>query len=232
MKRSVLLSAAMLMATLAVNAASPKEEVIAAAKKLGEQANYSWKTTTSVPQGSQFRPGPVEGKADKEGNLLITMEVRDNLIEAVLNGDKGAMTNQDGDWQSLSEIENSEGNGRFRAMMLRNMKAPAVQAADLANGARELKKDGDVISGELTEEGAKQFMRFGRGGQGPTVSKAGGTVKFWLKDGAVAKYEYTVKGAVNFNGEDRDVDRTSTTEVMKIDETKLVIPEAAKKKLS
>jgi hypothetical protein len=37
---------------------------------------------------------------------------------------------------------------------------------------------------------------------------------------------------VSFNGNDREIDRTTTTEISKVGETKLVVPEAAKKKLS
>ena len=42
----------------------------------------------------------------------------------------------------------------------------------------ELKKDGDVYSGDLTEAGAKAQFRFG------TVTNPKGSVKFWIKDGA------------------------------------------------
>jgi hypothetical protein len=231
MKHIALLAS--LLISFTAYAADSKEEVTAAAKKLGDAANYSWKTTVKVPEGSQFRPGPTDGKADKDGTVLLTMSFGDNLTEAVIKGeDKAAMTNRDGDWESLKEIEaNTEGFGRFRGGMIRNFKAPAAQAVDLANATKELKKEGDAISGTLTPEGAKQFLRFGRGGGGATVNNASGDVKFWVKDGALAKYEYHVKGSINFNGEDRDVDRTTTTEISKVGDTKLVVPEAAKKKL-
>jgi hypothetical protein len=229
MKRIALLSALILFAAVA-RAAEPKEEVVAAAKKLGEQENYSWKQTS---EGGQFRPGPSDGRVNKDGEIYVTMTGRDNnLIEAVIKGEKGAMTNQDGDWQSLSEIEaQTEGFGRFRAGMIRNIKAPAKQAADLANDAKELKKDGDAIAGDLTEEGAKKLMAF-RGGPQFEIKNPSGSVKFWIKDGMISKYQYHSKGTVNFNGEDRDIDRTTTVEVNKIGETKVNIPEAAKKKLS
>jgi hypothetical protein len=58
-----------------------------------------------------------------------------------------------------------------------------VQAAELAAGAKELKKDGDVYAGDLTEAAAKNLLRFRTGGDGPTVSNAKGSVKFWLKEG-------------------------------------------------
>lgn len=234
MKRIVLLAA--LLINFTAYAADSKEEVTAAAKKLSDAGNYSWKTTVKVPEGSQFRPGPTDGKVDKDGTVLLTMSFGDNLTEAVIKGpEKAAMTNRDGDWESLSEIEaNTEGFGRFRGGMLRGFKAPAAQAIDLANATKELKKDGDAISGDLTPEGAKQFLSFrrGAGGGGATPGNATGNVKFWVKDGVLTKYEFRVKGTVNFNGEDREVDRTTTTEINKVGETKVVVPEAAKKKLS
>jgi hypothetical protein len=161
------------------------------------------------------------------------MTFGDNMTEAVIKGDKATYTNQDGDWQ-LAE-DGGEGRGRFMGAMLRNYKAPAAQALDIINGVKELKKEGDVYSGDLTEEGAKALMSFrGRraGGEGPQVKDAKGSAKFWVKDGVLSKYEYKVTGSMNFNGNDVDVDRTTTTEIKDIGATKVVVPEAAKKKLS
>ncbi len=230
MKR-ILFLAALLTASLSMHAADAKDEVLAAAKKLAEEPNYSWKSTSTTPTASQFRPGPVTGKADKDGTVYITLEMRDNLVEAVMKGEKGAITNQDGDWESMSDLEKAEGPARFRAAMLRNLKAPSAQAGDLAKGAGELKKDGDAIVGDLTADGARQFMRFGRGGNGPEIKDASGAVKYWLKDGSLAKYEYKVKGTINFNGEDRPVDRTTTVEISNVGSTKVNVPESAAKKM-
>jgi hypothetical protein len=83
------------------------------------------------------------------------------------------------------------------------------------------------------DEGAKKFLTFSRqGGGGATVSSAKGSVKFWLKDGALVKYEYKVKGAASFNGNDLDIDRTTTIEIKDVGTTKVDVPEEAKKKLS
>jgi hypothetical protein len=234
MKTNLLFGAASLLAVSLLAAdSSPKDDIKNAAKKLGEKANYSWKTTVVVPEGAQFRPGPTEGKIEKDGYTHLVSSFGDNTIQTVLKGDKGALTGQDGAWQSLAEVENEEGFGRFRAAMARSFKAPAVQAAEIADGAKELKKDGDAYSGELTEEGAKALLRFGgRGGGGATVSNAKGSVKFWLKDGALSKYEFKVKGTVSFNNNDRDVDRTTTVEIKDVGTTKVNVPEEAKKKLS
>jgi hypothetical protein len=86
----------------------------------------------------------------------------------------------------------------------------------------------------LTEAGAKAMLAFRppRGGdEGPTVSDAKGSVKFWVKDGQLAKYQYHVQGKVSFNGNDRDIDRTTTVEIKDVGTTKIQVSDDAKKKL-
>ena len=211
---------------------SAKDEVTSAAKKLGEKANYSWKTTVTVPEGARFRPGPTEGTTEKDGFMHVKVTFGNNTMEFVKKGDKAAFTNQDGEWQSLTEAEGEQGRGRFIAGMVRSLKTPAVQAAEIAADAKELKKDGDAIAGDLTEEGTKNLMRFRRGGEGPAISNAKGSAKFWIKEGALSKYEYKVSGKMDFNGNEIDLDRTTTVEVKDVGTTKVEVPEGAKKKLS
>lgn len=233
MKTTLLLSATVLLAG-SLPAADSKDDIAAAVKKLGEQANYSWTTTVVVPEGSRFRPGPTEGKTEKDGFTQLSVTMNDNTTQAVLKGDKAAINSPENGWQSLAELENAEGAARFRAMAARNFKAPTVLAAELAAGAKTLAKDGDALSGELKEDVAGTLLTFGRraGGDGPTVSNAKGSVKFWLKDGALVKYEIKVSGKVSFNGNERDVERTMTTEIKDVGSTKVEVPEEAKKKLS
>jgi hypothetical protein len=217
-------------ASLVAAESTPKDDVTNAAKALADKASYSWKTTVAVPPDSQFRPGPTEGKLEKEGATRVSMTFGDNTTEFVLQGGKSAVHTEDGGWQSISELDD-QGPGRFIGMMVRNFKAPAAQASDLAGDAKELKKDGDVYSSDLTEEGAKSLLQFRRGGNA-TVSDAKGSVKFWIKDGVLSKYEFHVQGKVSFNGNDRDVDRTTTVEIKDVGATKVEVPDEAKKKLS
>jgi hypothetical protein len=226
MKTNLLLSSLALVAgSLLAADSGPKDDILGAAKKLGAAANYSWLATTVVPEGSQFRPGPTEGQTEKDGFTHVSMTFGENTTKAVMKGGKAVVTNQDGDWETVSDSDDGEGPARFRSRMIRNFKAPAAQAADLAGAAKELKKDGDAFVGDLTEEGAKAQFRFGN------VTGAKGSVKFWVKDGALAKYSVSVKGKVEFNGNERDVDRTTTTEIKDVGTTKVNVPEAAKKKL-
>src|SRR5262245_54105979 len=210
MKKQILvLSLAGLAGALLAAEPSAKEEVTNAAKQLGDKANYSWKTTVVVPESAQFKPGPTEGKTEKDGLTHVKMSFRDNTTELVKKGEKTAFTNLDGDWQTPADAENDQGPGRFMAGMARNFKAPAAQAAEIAEVTKEMKKEGNVYGGDLTEQGAKDLMRFRRGGSGngPTINNAKGSVKFWVKDGVLSKYEYKVTGSMNFNGNDIDVDR-------------------------
>jgi hypothetical protein len=232
MKRTLLIAMVALVATPLL-AADSKDALISAAKKLADKDNYSWKQTVENAGGGGFGAGTSEGKTQKGGYTWFSMTMRDNTIEAVKKGDKGAMKGEGG-WRSLSEATSGDpGPGTFIARRIQNLKAPAAQAEDLAGKVKEVKMDGDVFTGELTEEGAKSQLMFGGrpGGNGPEISDAKGSVKFWTKDGLLSKYEVNVKGKISFNGNDRDVDRTTTIEIKDIGSTKIEVPEEAKKKL-
>ena len=235
MKRNIVIGLACLTATALLGAdAGPKEAVSDAAAKLAQQSNYSWKTKTEFGNFT----GTSEGKSQKDGLVEFTMTYGDNTTEAFLKDGKAAVKAGDQDWQSLAELTSAAGSEpgprQFLVRRLQNFKAPAAEAADLAGKARELKKDGDTYASELTEAGAKQLLAFGgrRGGNAPEPKSAKGSVKFWVKDDLLAKYELKLQGTVTFNGEDRDMDRTTTVEIKDVGTTKLDVPEAAQKKLS
>ena len=164
------------------------------------------------------------------------MTFGDNKTEAFLKGGKGAAKTSDEGWQSLKELASDGGQPSprsFLARILENFKAPAPEAADLLAKAKEIKKTDDVFSADFTDEGAKSLLTF-RGGRGdaPEPKNAKGSVKFWVKDGVLSKYQYKLEGTINFGGEDRDVDRTTTVELKDLGKTKIETPEDAKKKLS
>jgi hypothetical protein len=120
---------------------------------------------------------------------------------------------------------------------------PAEEAAMLASKMKEAKVDDGAIVGTLAAEDVAPLLTFGgrggragRGGQGgeapPAPKNASGSVKFWVKDGALVKYAVTVKGTVTIpGGDERDVERTTTTELKNVGSTKVDVPEEAKKKL-
>jgi len=245
MKKSFLfLALALLPGSLLAADATPKDDLKGAAKKLAEKGNYSWKATTENAGGGGgggggrgFGGGPVDGKTDKDAGTSVSMARRDTTTDAVLKGGKAVIKTDEG-WKLASELAEGDGQNplRFTAMRVQNLKVPAAEAEELVGRVKELKKEGETYSGDLTEEGAKALLSFrgGRGGGGgdTSVSNAKGTAKFWVKEGVLTKYQYNVKGSVSFGGNDRDVDRTTTVEIKDVGTTKVQVPDEAKKKLS
>jgi hypothetical protein len=231
MLRSLLTAVTMLTASTAALYAAPKDDVAAAAKKLADADNYSWKSTTEGGFSST-----AQGQTQKDGLTHVSSTFGDNSVEIVLKGDKGALKTDDG-WKAAAEVANDQGPQRFIGRMIQNFKSPATQAKELAERTAELKKADDAWAGDLTEEGAKSLMTFGRRGAGananaPTIAKARGSAKFWVNaDGVLTKFQYNVKGTLTINGEDRDVDRTTTIEIKDIGSTKVEVPAEAKSKL-
>ena len=186
--------------------------------------------------------GPVSGKTEKDGYTMVTFGTGDNAMQGVTKGTKGAMQTQDG-WQSIAELTADNGGGggggggnrgMFAARRLQNLKTPAAEVEALLGKVKELKKGEDGYSGDLTEEGVKSLMTFGgRGGNGngPEISDAKGSVKIWIKDGAIAKYQTHTMGSISFNGNDRKIDNTTTVEIKDVGTTKIEVPEDAKKKM-
>ncbi len=240
MKRNLLFSLAMLTAgSLLAADSSPKDDVTSAATALGNAKNYSWKTTVEVGDNSRFKPGPTEGKTEKDGYTTVTMHFNDNATEILMKGTNAAIKTEDNGWQSSAEAAQDNGGGGFNparmiARMAHDYKAPAAESASLAAQTKDLKAGDNGITGDLTEDGAKTLLTFRRGrngGDAPTVTNPKGTVTFWVADGKLTKYQYHITGTVSFNGNDRDVDRTTTTEIKDVGTTKIEVPDDAKKKL-
>jgi hypothetical protein len=148
------------------------------------------------------------------------------MTEVVKKGDKAAITDQDGAWKLDSDLENAEGPARFLRAMMRGVRTPAAEVTDLLAFTKDWKKDGEAYTADLTEEGVKKQYRFGQ----PQNPK--GAVKFWLKDGMLAKYEVKLEAKMEFNGNEFDAARTTTTEIQKVGATQVTVPAEAKKKLS
>lgn len=237
MKKNILFSMMVLAAGSVM--AAPKDDVTAAAKALGDAANYTWQTTMDFGPNSQFQPGPTDGKTEKDGYTDVKSSFGDNTSEFVRKGTNAAVKTDDG-WKAAAELLQGGGGGggfdpsTFAARQAQNFQSPAAQAAELAGFAGELKVDGDKITGDLTEAGAKSLLTFrggrrGGGGNGPSNAK--GTVTFWVADGKLTKFQSHVTGTVNFGGEDRDTDRTTTTTISNVGSTKVDVSDDAKKKL-
>jgi hypothetical protein len=256
MKRNVLCAAMVLLAGSLM--AADKDDVSAAIAKLAAADNYSWKsTTTNIPApgadanagggrrgGRGFGGGPTDGKVQKDGLIYVSMPGRGGVTEGYVKGTKGAVkAGDDGTWTSIADATADDGNGGFNpaamtARRVQSTKSPADTAKDLLSKTKSVAKTGDFYTAELTEDGAKSLVTSGfggrgfGGGQGPDITGAKGTIKFWVKDGMLSKYETDVQGSIDFGGNSRDMHPVTTVEVREIGTTKIDVPADAKKSLS
>jgi hypothetical protein len=224
---------ALLAGSMLLTQAAAKDDLTKAIKQLADAGGYAWKATSESPQ---FNMGPTIGKIDKDGCALVSRTWGENTTQSVHLGDKGATETQDG-WRSLAELEADQGDnrGRFRARMLRAFEPPAAEAGELLQAAGDITMSEGAYAASLSEAKVKELISFrGRGaggGEGPEISGAAGSVKFWTDKGMLKKYQYTVKGTMNLNNQDREIDRTTTVEISDVGTTKVELPEAAKAKI-
>jgi len=235
MKR--LLTPLLVLATSALCLADAKQDIKAAAQKLADAPCYSGTASTEMAN-SQNSPAKITGKSLKGSFALITSERDGTVTTAVVKGEKGVLKTDEG-WKTAEDLRNAGGGGGgggrgMRGAVLLRTRPPADDVLRMVDKTGELKSAEGVISGDLTEAGAKELMSWGRGrpgGQAPEPRNAKGSVKFWVKDGQLSKIQVTVSGTMSFNGEDRDIERTSTHEIKDVGTTEVKVPEEASKAL-
>jgi len=227
-----------LVATL--GAAEPKDALKSAAKNLADKPNYSWTSGMKI-EGVDREFPPTKGKVEKGGFIVLSQEMNDNTLEVVLKGDKGVLKTDEG-WKTAAELEAAAAAGqggfpRFFGRRLLETKPPAKEAEDLLEKVPALKAgEAGLFSGDLTEEAAKEMMTWRRPRPGqeapPGPKNAKGSVKFWVKDGLLVKYEISLSGLVRFgqDQEERDFASARTIEVKDVGSTKVEAPDEAKKK--
>jgi hypothetical protein len=213
-------------------AVNPAADLTAAAEKLATATSYAWSQTTSF--GGNFGDRTTSGKKGSGGYLLVTMPGRDQEFQVLSRKGKAAMQ-RDGGWVVPNADTEEQGPGRWIARMVQNLREPTTDAKDLVSKVTDVKLEGGSYRGTLAEAAAKELMSFrgfgrrggGGGGTPPEVTGASGSVTFTVTDGVLTGYELTLTGKMNFNGEDRDVNRTTKVSFTGVGSTTFDIPEAA-----
>ena len=226
--RAAAVAALALLSATAAAQAAPKDEVKAAVQKLADASSYTFTTTVEGGGG-----GGATGKVEKDGYLSMAVQARDNTVNIVKKGDHVAMETDDG-WKSADELK-GQPQGRMVAAMART-KTPVDQAEQVLADAPDVTKGTEGSYGvDLPEAAAKKLMVRGGGRRGggaaPEVANAKATVKFTVADGTLTKMSVHMTGTVTVQGEDRDIDRTTTTEFKDVGSTKADVPPEAKAKL-
>jgi hypothetical protein len=199
--KTKLLLGILLAGALLTAQAAPKDDVAAAAKKLAN-SNYSWKSTMQMVD--MPNGGPLEGKASADGLAVMSLPIPNGgTMEIVKQGDKTVFKGEAG-WQVADLAVAEPGPGAFMAMIAQSVPVPAAQTVN---------------------------FRGPPGGESPTVSNAKASIKYWLADGALVKYELTSSAKISFSGEVRDMGFTTTIEIKDVGTTKVTVPEEARKLL-
>jgi hypothetical protein len=245
-KNALVATVLVLFGSASLACAAEKDDIQAAVKKLSD-SGYSWKQTSEGGGGGggggQARGGgTVEGKFQADGLTWVSRTGGNNTTVFIIKGDKGAIKAGDADWVSLDDAQNDQNNqaAQRAARGAKALKVPTVQASTLVESVKDFSKADDAYSADLSEDAIKQLMTFGGGRRGgangnananaPQISNAKGTVKVWINDGALTKIVYNVQGTISFNGQDRDINRTTTIEFSEVGTTKIDVPADAKQK--
>lgn len=116
----------------------------------------------------------------------------------------------------------------------KTLSRPHEEIAIIVVGASDLKMDGDVLTGTLSDTAAKLLLVHA-GQKEITPLLASGTFRFWVQDGVLTRYEVKLNGrlAVITNGSRREVEvhQTATTDLRNLATTTFDLPDEAKKKL-
>ena len=210
--------------------ADPKSEVMDAIKNLSQESGYSWTYTpkTAGSESAKRNDTPLTGKADKEGYSLFHGEMGEVSVDIGLKGEK-MVVNYTGDWLSTAEI----GENNRTVQRLRLLKRPTDEAQMLAGKSAAVKKDGDgSYTSELDGGWSKEMFAL-LGKRASEAPSAQGTARFWVKDGRLAKYEFVIRGKITTGDDKRETElsRTTTVEIKDVGNTKVGLPDDAKKKL-
>lgn len=207
-----------------------RQLLVGRAKKLADQPSYSWVSTSKSAEGTvDWRQGPTHGQTEKSGPSYVKFTLGDHTVEMAFQGDKAAIKWED-QWHGLMDLKDDLS---WVADRLKTYLLAAHEASFLASHAVGLKTGPDgVYTGRLEEKAIVALVSRGR----RTITQAPdmkGTVKFWVKNDLIHRYEFNVQGQLKF-GEDQPgatLDRTTVVEIDQIGATKVTLPEECRRKL-
>lgn len=249
-----MLIALLLPALLGGLAGDPREELLQLCQPLVEADGYVFRSTSDSEggrfgggEGESGEPHPVTGRFQKDAPLhLATGE-----FEAYREGPVFVYRKGEGDWQPLDRSGFGRGGWsedgpspemleRMTLFRLRGWTPPHVLLTDLGDKLAAVEvadQEGDrrTFTAALTPDGTVSLFgrgRFGRGGGGPEFERSGELRLIVTQGGALESIEVQTRVKGEFRG--REFDRTQKTryEVSALGETKVEVPEAARKALA
>jgi hypothetical protein len=206
-----------------------KEAVKQAAQNLAEQPAYAWTAAPKGDGGGGFQDRTVEGRTRKDGLTSVAVKYHETSYEIAVQGEKAALKTSDG-WKAVEEIKD-DGRG-FRNPLIyfarhaRTFRPAAAEALRLAEAVEKLDPTSDGgLTGRMTEAGSKTFLpQFVEKLEAPA-----GSVTFWLRDGALVKYEFEATARITVGGRTSDFKRATIVQIKDAGTAKIELPPEALK---
>ena len=195
--------------------------------------NYSWTETLSDSLAASKLTIQTRGKVDPGGFTSVSMDLGSRTIQGYRYENKAYVSCAQRNWRSEPLLRNDETPGEFMARLVRGVIPPAIELDLILKNGDKLKKDGELLSGDLPpgltikflDQGTRRPAKIKR--KDPTGT---GSVKIWTKDGAVTRYEIKLRGKVDIDDKETDIDRTRTIEITDVGTTTVTVPDQARKK--
>ena len=183
-----------------------KDDLKAAIHKLSQADSYSWTilSTNSGDTADKYGFGSGEGRVER-GGLTWLRTQESPPVEVVMKGGKTAVRLDDG-WaleQELSGAGSTRRHPNLTAVRsLKSRSRPAAEAGELLKHVKDLSTAVEgYYSTDLTPESAKELLHkyLRTSGRTADVSSPVGSLGFWVREGALTKYEVRLRGTVTFS---------------------------------
>ena len=130
--------------------------------------------------------------------------------------------------------DRGEASGRTFSNVQKTLSRPHEEIAVIIAGGSDLKAEGELVSGRLSETSAKLLLVH-EGQRDRVPLQAGGTFRLWLRGGALVKYETRLEGALRVDDaagrREVRVNETSTTTLSEVGTARVEVPAEVRKRL-
>ena len=130
--------------------------------------------------------------------------------------------------------DRGEAGGRAFSNVQKTLSRPHEEIAVIVAGGSELKAEGEVVSGRLSETSAKLLLVH-EGQRDRVPLQAGGTFRLWVRGGALVKYETRLEGVLRVDDSagrrEVRVNETSTTTLSEVGTARVEVPAEVRKRL-
>ena len=257
MVRSALLAFGLVLAIGVLAAgATPRDDVAAAIQKLADSGDYAWRTVPfaedAAPPDADFETIParfeqtaqdqIEGKVQKDGLVALRAQIGDAVVGFYMHHAHMAIQTTQGQWTSETQLL-SQGYLSIPDQLLTQAEfllPPAVEARQYFERIQNIHREGDAYVGEIPQDAAiamlEERKRKQNDGKEWRLAEAKATVKFWISDGVLSKYQvhWTIDPYIcvfGLNEWANESDITETTAISDNGKTTIHLPPEAEAEL-